>query len=149
MVRETTSSIHFFFEKVNLGIRDRKKLKKFIAHLFQKEGKQLSSISYIFCTDEALLKINRLYLKHDFYTDVISFDLSDSPDKIIAEVYISIDRLKENAKTFKSSVTRELHRIIFHGALHLCGYNDKGTLQKGKMRKKEDFYLDLYFTRFT
>ena len=141
--------IQFFFENVSPILRNRKKLKKFIDSLFTKENKRLSGLNYIFCTDQSLLKINRRYLHHDFYTDVISFNLSASPGEIIADVYISLDRIKENAKNLKKSINEELHRVIFHGALHLCGYSDKTSSDKKLMRLKEDTYLNHFFTRFT
>jgi probable rRNA maturation factor len=143
------SKIHFFFENVPPIFKKKGKLKKFIDSIFKKEGKKLSTLNYIFCTDQALLEINRQYLHHDFYTDVISFNLSDSPDEIIADVYISLDRIRENAKSFKKSIKEELHRVIFHGVLHLCGYHDKISSDKKIMRQKEEIYLNLYFNRFT
>ncbi len=149
MAINSNSSIQFFFENVPSIIKNKKKLKKFIDFLFKKEDKQFSTLNFIFCTDQALLKINQHYLNHDFYTDVISFNLSDNPDKIIAEVYISIDRIKENAEIFKKSIKEELHRVIFHGILHLCGYKDKTNSDKKLIRQKEEFYLNLYFDRFT
>jgi probable rRNA maturation factor len=143
------TKVHFFFENVSLVLKNRKKLKKFIDSIFKNEAKQISSINFIFCTDQALLKINRKYLHHDFYTDVISFNLSDFPAEIIGEVYISLDRVKENAKTFNISYQKELYRVIFHGALHLCGYRDKIISQKKIMERKENSYLNFYFSGFT
>ena len=142
-------SVHFYFEKVTLSLKDRKKLKSFIISLIGNEKKRLSHLNYVFCSDKALLAINRKYLGHDFYTDVITFDLSTSSKEILADIYISADRIKENAKTIKVSAREELHRVMFHGLLHLCGYNDKTESQKNVIRKKEDFYVDLYFSRFT
>jgi probable rRNA maturation factor len=141
--------IHFFFDNVPSILKNRQKLKSFIGHLFKKEGKRLSGLNYIFCTDQTLLKVNRQYLHHDFYTDVISFNLSDSPNEIIAEVYISVDRIRANAEKFKISMREELHRAIFHGALHLCGYTDKRSSDKEQMSQKEDSYLNDYFKCFT
>lgn len=119
-------------------------LKSFIESLFTKEKKKISSINYIFCSDKKLLAINQQFLSHDFYTDIITFDLSDS-GLIQAEVYISIDRIRDNAKTLNTTFKSELHRVIFHGSLHLCGYRDKTRGEQGEMRKKEDFYLSRYF----
>ena len=102
---------------------------------------------YVFSTDRDVLKINRQYLSHDFYTDVITFNLSDGWD-IEGEVYLSVDRIKENAKAFNVSFSYELHRVIFHAALHLCGYGDKTTGDKVIMRKEEDRYLSEYFALF-
>ena len=142
-------SVHFYFEKVDFTLKDRKKLKSFINSLIVKEKKNLDHLNYIFCSDKALLEINRKYLDHNFYTDVITFDLSSSPKEILADVYISVDRIKENAKSLKLSLKEELHRVMFHGLLHLCGYNDKTEPHKKLIRKKEDFYLNLYFERST
>ncbi|HVU85535.1 MAG TPA: rRNA maturation RNase YbeY, partial [Puia sp.] len=120
-------------------------LKSFISTLFKKEGKKLDEISYIFCSDDYLLEINRQYLKHDYYTDIITFGLSEPGQPINAEIYISVDRIKDNAREFKTSFKRELHRVIFHGALHLCGYKDKKKEDQQVMRKMEDKYLTQYF----
>src|ERR1700759_606090 len=102
-----------FLETV--ALRDRSRLKTFIAAVFKKEGKRLSELNYIFCSDKYLLDINRQYLKHDFYTDIITFPLSGKNEPITAEIYISVDRVKENAQNFESTLTQELHRVIFHG----------------------------------
>jgi probable rRNA maturation factor len=142
------ASVHFYFKKINFRLGERRKLKRFIDSLINKEKKKLSSINYVFCNDQALLKINRTYLNHDFYTDIISFDLSDSSTNILGEIYISIDRVRENAEIFRNSFKDELHRVIFHGVLHLCGYNDKTNRETKLMRKKENLYLNLY-KRFT
>ena len=137
------SKICFFFDKTNFRLEKRTELKSFIEILFKKEKKRLSSLNYIFCTDKRLLEINRQYLKHDDYTDIITFDLSTS-DVTQGEIYISIDRVRENAKVLGLSFNSELHRVVFHGALHLCGYGDKTKAQLEEMRKKEDAYLSSY-----
>ena len=128
-------------------LRDRTRLKSFLPILFKKEKKQLESLQYIFCSDAYLLGINRQFLQHDYYTDIITFDLSEPGHPINAEIYISVDRVKENAQTFTNTFTRELHRVIFHGALHLCGYKDKKRGEEELMRKMEDKYLSLYFKK--
>ena len=140
------SKVYFFYQGVKPGLQDRTKLKKFIELVFKKEGKRLLSINYIFCTDEALLEINKQFLKHDFYTDIITFDLSETAD-LTAEIYISIDRVRDNANTLGTSFKSELHRVIFHGVLHLCGYKDKTEIEKAKMRGKEDSYLLSYLKK--
>ena len=89
--------------------------------------------------------MNQQYLSHNFYTDVISFNLSIYPNEIVGDIYISIDRVRENSFNFGTSISRELHRVIFHGALHLCGYEDKSTSQEKIMKAKEIFYLNSYF----
>jgi probable rRNA maturation factor len=124
-------------------LRHRKALKHFIETIFKKEKKALKELHYIFCTDDYLLKINQQFLHHDYYTDIITFDLSEKGG-ICGEVYISIDRLKENSGTYKTAYSNELHRLVFHGALHLIGFKDGTAWEKAIMKKKEDFYLDLF-----
>src|SRR5881398_3141881 len=103
----------------------RTRLKTFLVALFKEEGYKVQAVNYIFCTDAYLLEFNRNYLKHDTYTDIITFDLSEKNSPLIADIYISVERVKENSHLFTSTFSYELHRVIFHGALHLCGYNDK------------------------
>ncbi|MFI5186327.1 MAG: rRNA maturation RNase YbeY [Chitinophagales bacterium] len=145
MADNNNSSIHFFVKDITLDLRNRRKLKDFVSFLFNNEKKKLKELDFIFCNDEFLLEINRKYLKQDNYTDVISFDLSNSSAEIMGEIYISLHRVKDNAVHLKQSFLTELHRVIFHGALHLCGYNDKSTGEQLKMRKKEEYYLNRYF----
>ncbi len=137
------SKVYFFFQGVNLTLQNRTSLKEFIESVFKREGRPLSSINYIFCTDKALLEINKKFLKHDFYTDIITFDLSENA-AITAEIYISVDRVRDNARTLGTFFKSEVHRVIFHGALHLCGYGDKTKREKVEMREKEDLYLAKY-----
>ncbi len=138
--------VKFFYNEVAPYLPNRQKLKGFIAAIFTKEGKRkLDSLNYIFCTDEYLLQVNRDFLQHDYYTDIITFDLSDTSQRVSSEIYISVDRVKDNAATHGVSFTEELHRVIFHGALHLCGYKDKKPAEVKAMRNAEDKYLGLYF----
>jgi probable rRNA maturation factor len=137
------SKVCFFFQGVKISIAQRALLKKYIQSIFRKEGRKLSSLIYIFCSDQALLDINRQFLSHDYFTDIITFDLSDS-EQIQAEIYISTERVKDNASKLGVSLRSELHRVIFHGTLHLCGYKDKTKAEKEIMRGKEDFYLNAY-----
>lgn len=111
--------------------------------MFKKEKQLLKEIRYIFCSDDYLLQINRDHLQHDYYTDIITFDLSEG-EGITAEVYISTDRVKDNAATLGTGYNSEMLRVIFHGALHLCGYKDKSREQSAQMRKMEEFYLKRY-----
>ena len=136
----SNTSIRFFFENRSVALRNRKRLKDFILNLFRKEKKAVGSINYVFCSDKKILEINREFLKHDFYTDIITFDLSETK-KITAEIYISLERVRDNAKAQGTTLTNELLRVIFHGALHLCGYGDKSKAEIEKMREKEEDYL--------
>lgn len=144
MTRSSDPSIYFFFEET-VTLRDRTRLKGFIRTLFKKEGRKLESLNYVFCSDERLLEINRQYLQHNYYTDIITFEMSPAGQPVVGDIYISIDRVRDNARIEKESLTRELHRVIFHGALHLCGYGDKSAAQEKQMRKKEEQWLNLYF----
>lgn len=137
--------VQFYIADTKITLKERTKLKGFIISIFLKEGKKINYINYIFCSDEYLLSINREFLKHDYYTDIITFNLSGIQDPINGEVYISIDRIRENAKNLQVSIKSEFHRVVFHGALHLCGYKDKKRADKQLMRKQEDKYLNSYF----
>jgi len=138
-------SIQFFFIANGVTLNERKRLKSFIDFIFKSEKRELLSLAYIFCSDDYLLKINKDFLNHDYYTDIITFNLSSSRERVEGEVYISIDRVKENSLDLNTSFQNELHRVIFHGALHLCGYKDKTTLEQMKMRMAEDKCLASYF----
>jgi probable rRNA maturation factor len=139
----TIPTIQFnFLEPISL--KDRTRLRQFLVSLFKKEGKKLGALQYIFCSDDYLLDINRQYLNHDYYTDIITFDLSEKGHPINAEIYISVDRVQDNAREYGSSIKKELHRVIFHGALHLCGYKDKTPAQEKEMRQMEEKYLNLW-----
>jgi rRNA maturation RNase YbeY len=136
--------IKFNYADVNgIPLKGKNAVKKFIIRLFELEGKKVKEVNYIFCGDDYLLKINRSFLQHDYYTDIITFDLSEG-EETIAEVYISVDRVKENAKAHGVSVVEEMLRVVFHGALHLIGYKDKKKSEITVMREKEDYYLRLF-----
>jgi rRNA maturation RNase YbeY len=117
------------------------KIKTAIHDLFETEGRSLNEICYVFCSDQYLLDMNIRFLNHDYFTDIISFDLSENINHITGEIYISTDRVKENAKTHHTTYENELCRVIFHGALHLCGYKDKTKKEQQEMRLKEECYL--------
>jgi len=145
----TNTKVRFFFQNSSIRFSERTRLKSFIEGIFKKERKKLENLNYIFCTDDYLLKINRKYLKHDFYTDIISFDLSETPNTISGDIYISTDRVKENAKSLNINIKQDLMRVIFHGALHLCGYKDKNRNEIAIMREKENDLLKVYFKKNT
>ena len=137
-------TINFYFEQA-VTLTQRARLKTFIGSVFKSEKKRAKTISFIFCSDKYLLNLNSKFLQHDYYTDIITFDLTNSQtDSKIAEIYISIDRIKDNARLRDVHIKQELHRVIFHGILHLCGYKDKSGPQKKLMRAKEDIYLRKY-----
>jgi rRNA maturation RNase YbeY len=145
MAAEKKTKVHFFSHDFTTRLKNTTRLKLFIESIFKKELQTLASINYVFCSDKVILEINKKYLNHDFYTDVITFDLSTDNKAMTAEVYISIERIRDNAKKLGLTIKSELHRVLFHAALHLCGFKDKKKKEKEIMRKKEDELLAKYF----
>lgn len=135
-------SINFFQENISFKLNGKLKLKKWIRETINAEGYKLNELNYILCSDDYLLKINQQYLDHDTYTDIITFDNSEVEQEITGDIFISIERIKENAEKFGVTTIHELQRVLIHGALHLCGYKDKKPADKKLMTKKEDFYLN-------
>jgi probable rRNA maturation factor len=135
------SIVTFNNHNVAFVLKDKRHLKTFLLSVFLQEKVDLKSISYIFCTDEFLLKLNQQYLNHDTLTDILTFNLAGSGLPVISEIYISIDRVAENAEIIKTTFLNELHRVMIHGILHLCGQNDHSIEEKSTMRAREDFYL--------
>ena len=133
--------ITFHSHNIRLKLSNRKLIKQFLLNLFEVENMSLSQLDYIFCSDEYLLQLNKQFLQHDYYTDIITFSLGIKSEPIIGEIYISVDRIKDNAKLLGISPDVEILRVILHGALHLCGHLDKKPDDKQAMTMKEDFYL--------
>lgn len=133
--------------EIRSGLKNRRKLSAFIYEIINeyKNGIDNIYLDYIFCTDEYLLGMNKQFLNHDTYTDIITFDLSEERNEVKGEIYISIDRVKENANLHNATYQKELHRVIFHGVLHLCGLKDKTRADADKMRNAEDDCLNRYF----
>jgi rRNA maturation RNase YbeY len=138
----STSQISFNFIDVIPFLRSRQEIKKWIFLCIKKENKTPGEISFNFCSDRHLLKMNKKYLMHNFYTDIITFDFSEN-NLISGDIYISKDRVKENAAELNHTFHVELRRVMIHGVLHLCGHKDKSKADKEKMRKKEDQCLSL------
>ena len=134
--------IIFHQADIKFRVPDSAGLKLFIERHVKKEIGKKVDLSYVFCSDKFLLDINRRFLKHDFYTDIITFPLEQDEKAIKAEIYISVDRVKENAATLKTHLKQELRRVIFHGVLHLMGYKDKYKADRVKMRKKEEEWME-------
>lgn len=134
-------SINFFNEDVSGPKLKKRKLLNWIKNVILSEGKKVGEISFIFCSDNYLLEVNRKYLDHDYYTDIITFDYVE--DSVIqGDIFVSVDRVRENSLTFSTSFENEIHRILIHGILHLLGYKDKLKKDKHLMTTKEDFYLN-------
>jgi len=136
------SNIIFFSENITFSLSNEKRIIDWIRNTVLQEGKTIGEINYVFCADDYLHNINLTYLNHDTFTDIITFDYTEE-SKISSDIFISIDRVKENAETFKTTFENELHRVIIHGILHLLGYKDKTDDEVKAMRVKEDFYLSL------
>jgi rRNA maturation RNase YbeY len=136
-------TISFNNNQVSFTLKDKLLIKSFLPIIFKEEGYEFKSVSYIFCSDEYLLKLNQKYLNHDTYTDILTFTLSGTSLPIVSEIYISIDRVEENARELGLNFLDELHRVMIHGILHLCGYSDHTPKLKTEIHKKEDHYLSL------
>tara|TARA_B100000482_G_C12554117_1_gene277414 strand:- start:172 stop:600 length:429 start_codon:yes stop_codon:yes gene_type:complete len=135
---------NFFSEKKSFVFNNKNKIRRLIKKITLEEKKGLSFLNIIFCSDAYLLNINKKHLNHDYYTDVITFDYSEKNKNIEGDIYISVDRVKENATKYKENKSVELIRTIIHGVLHLSGYKDKTKKEKEIMTTKENKYLSLY-----
>lgn len=135
--------ITFHSQDIDFKIATPSKVSNWIRQLIQLETFSLKTLNIIFCSDNYLLSINKNFLDHDYFTDIITFDNSDSPTLVEGDLFISIDRVRDNSITFLINFFDELCRVIIHGVLHLVGYNDKTVFEISVMRQKEDFYLSL------
>lgn len=136
-------TIYFFNEDTTYQLRQRTELRTWLKAIAKKEAYSILELNYIFCSDEYLLQMNKDFLDHDYYTDIITFDNSEVKGKIEGDIFISIDRVRDNAQLQNTSLKEELHRVLVHGLLHLTGYKDKTNKEKETMRKKEDASLSL------
>ncbi len=135
--------ISFFYEDVDRKLEKPLKTKQWLKKSIVTEGYKIGRINFIFCSDAYLLEVNRQHLDHDYYTDIITFDNSDEEGLIEGDLFISIERVIENAENQGVAYINELKRVMIHGILHLLGYNDKSREEIEEMRKKEDFHLSL------
>lgn len=135
--------IQFCTEDITFSLKEKLKHKAWLNEVAKQEGKKILELSYVFCSDDYLLQINQEYLNHDTLTDIVTFDNSEDPKKIEGDIFISIDRVKENGEKLGTSET-ELERVMVHGLLHLLGYKDKKKDDKALMTEKEDFYIKQY-----
>jgi rRNA maturation RNase YbeY len=142
----TKAEIFFFKEGVRFQLRNKSAISNWLVAVAKKHGRKIDSLNYVFVNDNFLLYMNRKFLGHDSFTDIITFDNSEDgkfKKHLVGEIYISIQRVNENAKTFNTSKTDELHRVMAHGLLHLCGFGDKSAKDKKQMRSEEENALDL------
>lgn len=146
--KRMNEKINFFAESINFRLRKKIILRRWIEETVLKEGKISGNVNFIFCNDTYLLKLNLKYLKHNTLTDVISFSFADREEHVCGDIFLSIDRIKENSRKFKQPFQVELLRVMIHGVLHLIGYNDSTEDEKKQMRRKEDQYLSKILPTF-
>ena len=140
--------INFFSEQINFNLNEEEQIKIWINKMAETHDKNITTINYIFCSDKYLLKINQKYLNHDNYTDIITFNNSDNLNEIEGDIFISVERVKDNAHKAQQNFNDELHRVIIHGLLHLIGFNDSNKEERKIIRKKEDNCLSLLNKQF-
>lgn len=133
--------IRFFNEDVPYKLPQKQATRQWLKHQAEREGYAVGELNYVFCSDEYLLQVNRDHLQHDFYTDIITFDTGETKDKLDGDVFISVDRVAENAAQLGTPADEEMRRVLAHGLLHLCGYGDKTNEEVALMRSKEEEWL--------
>ena len=136
--------INFFNEDIDFRFKDRNKFKVWLRKVAEKEGFRITDLNYIFCSDQYLHKINLEYLNHDTYTDIITFDNSEDETTIEGDIFVSIERVTDNSDTLNTHFEEEIRRVVVHGLLHLCGYDDHSIDDKAEMRRLESDYILLF-----
>ena len=139
-------AIYFFSEEINFELKEKLNRKRWLKNIATKAGFNIRELNYVFCSDEYLYQINLEYLNHETYTDIITFDNSEKEFDLSGDIFISIDRVNENAKTHNQEIETELSRVLAHGLLHLMGYKDNTKEESTLMRQKEEESINLYFT---
>ena len=134
-------SIQFFQEGISYRIPKKRNLRRWLGQVASEHDGEIDSVNFILCSDDRLLEINRQYLDHDYYTDVISFPYHEPDEPIAGDIYISIDRVKEHAHDLSISTLDELHRVMVHGLLHLLGFGDDSPSRQEEMTRWEDYHL--------
>lgn len=141
---KVTGTIQFFSEDITYVLKNKRLIRTWLSRLFLNEGLDVDEVNYIFCSDRYLYDLNVKFLEHETLTDTITFTYSADNESVVGDVFISYDRVRDNARDLKIKVYDELLRLLAHGALHLCGYNDKSPEEKRHMTNKEEFYLLQY-----
>jgi probable rRNA maturation factor len=141
------AKVSFNYADRKLPLNQKQLIKKIVQIIFVEKKIELEHLNYVFCSDEYLLEINATFLQHDFYTDIITFNLSNVEKIIEGEIYISRDRVEENSRNYRVPLEEEFLRVIFHGALHLCGYGDKTLIEKKIMRAQENKYIKMFHVK--
>jgi probable rRNA maturation factor len=135
--------IYFFLEEVKYSLRQKRKTRSWLLQAVENEDSKIGILNYILTNDDILIQLNKEYLRHFTLTDIITFDLSEGDGFLTGDIYISVDRARENAKKFKNSLSNEIKRLMIHGIMHLIGYKDKTQSERELMRTKEEYYLSL------
>lgn len=135
--------IFFFLEEVRYNLKHKRRIREWISESIENEEYTIGALNYIFTNDDILVQLNKEYLRHFTLTDIITFDLSDKAAELSGDIYISVDRARENARKFKVTLNNEISRLMIHGVLHLMGYKDKSREEREHMREKEEYYLSL------
>jgi probable rRNA maturation factor len=138
--------IRFFNEDVPYKLPKKLVIRQWLKQQAEREGFAIGELNYIFCSDEHVLQVNRDYLQHDYYTDIITFDQSEEEDKLEGDIFISVERVADNATQLGISDDNEMRRVLAHGLLHLCGYSDKTDEEAAQMRAKEEEWLAQYIS---
>ena len=136
--------INFFNEDIDFKLKGKNNFKAWLKKVAEKEGFRINDLNYIFCSDKYLHKMNLEYLDHDTYTDIITFDNSENDNVIEGDIFISIERITDNSKTLNIQFEDETKRVIIHGLLHLCGYDDHSDEDKAEMRRLESEYIEIF-----
>lgn len=134
--------IRFFSEDVPYKLSQKQATRQWLKQQAEREGYAVGDLNFIFCSDEYVLQVNRDYLQHDYYTDIITFDQSEEEGKIEGDIFVSVERVSDNARQLGVPVEQEMRRVLAHGLLHLCGYGDKTNEEETRMRAKEDEWLN-------
>jgi rRNA maturation RNase YbeY len=141
--------INFFSERISYVVRRKGELRKWFVHVVECEGKIAGNLNFILCDDDYLAELNFKYLKHKTLTDILTFSFSEEGDILTGDVFISLPRVRDNARKYGQMIEMELHRVMVHGLLHLVGYNDTSKQEKLEMREREDYYLDIFSLSMT
>ncbi len=134
--------INFYFDHIDT-LEIQPEISSWLENIIIKEGKKIGKIDYIFCDDDQLLQVNKDFLQHDYYTDIITFDYVKGKT-ISGDIFVSLPRISDNASSLFKNFEEEFKRVLAHGILHLCGYKDKTEAEQKEMRNKEDFYLNIF-----
>jgi len=141
--------ICFHDQSANFNLENQEIIIKWLYNVSEQNNYTIKQLNYIFCSDDDLLEVNKKYLQHDYYTDIITFDLSEIENQVVSDIYVSIDRIIDNASSLSVPFENELLRVLAHGLLHLVGFNDKTENEQAEMTQMENKFIDLYYNSFS